>query len=128
MKVLFTFSALLITSMLSSCSGLFPSVGVLAPGSLVGYKMDAAGMEGSYHYEFFEDAIYRRIKIFPSGKQGPVKKGNWEWQRTSTDHAVLTLDQSLEVKLHFTTHDHANATIPSNTRLFPVEFSEPGEQ
>ena len=127
MKVFSAFSALVIVSIITSCGGIFPSAGVHAPRSIAGYDMDASGLKGSYHYNFSKDHTYRRVQIYPSGEKSPVEKGTWEWEKTSTDHAILTLDQSLEVKLHFTTHDHANATIPDSARLFPVEFSEPGE-
>lgn len=128
MKALLIFPVLIVLSMITSCSGIFPFAETRAPRSIVGYKMDASGMEGSYHYEFFEDQTYKRTKIFPSGKESPVEKGSWKWEKISNDLAVLTLDQSMVVKLHFTTSHHANATIPTSERLFPVDFTKHGEE
>jgi|GEM_PF-2304094 len=58
-----------------SCSGFFPSVGILTPPSLGGYAMDAAGLEGSYHFKFAENGIYQFVQTYPSSKRSPVKKG-----------------------------------------------------
>ncbi len=109
--------------LLGSC-GFFPAAGILAPPSLGGYEMHASGLEGSYHFEFAENGTYRRTQTYPSGKRSSVKKGTWTWQRSSLNDAVLTLDGETDVTLHFTTREHANATIPGSRRLFPVEFIE----
>lgn len=114
-----------LTFALGSC-GLFPSVGILAPATLEGYEMHASGLEGSYQFEFLDDGTYRQTQTHPSGRKSPVKKGTWIWNRSSTADATLTLDGETEVTLHFTTHEHANATIPGSPRLFPVEFNRSG--
>lgn len=128
MSIRMVIPLLCLTAFFPSCSGILPSVGILAPDSVVGHEMNASGLEGSYHFEFMEDGTYQRVQTFPSGKRSNVTKGTWQWQRDSPKNAILTLDDDMEVSLHFTTREHANASIPNNPRLFPVEFTDPGGQ
>ena len=110
---------------LVSCPGQLPSMGVLAPEKLAGYEMDATGMEGSYYYTFAADGSYSRVTTKPSGDKTKPYKGTWKWERTSIRTAKLTLDDQLVVSLHFTTREHANASVPTTQRLYPVEFTAP---
>lgn len=119
---LLTISPLLL---LASCPGQLPSIGILAPEDLSGYEMDATGMEGSYYYTFATDGTYSRVTTKPSGKKTPPAEGTWRWDRKSIRSGELTLDDDFVVTLHYTTREHANATIPTSERLYPVEFSAP---
>lgn len=121
LKLLAIFPLLL----LAACPGHLPSLGILAPEDLAGYEMDATGMEGSYYYVFQEDGTYSRITTKPSGVKTKPFEGTWKWDRKSIRSAELTLDDELVVTLHFTTREHANASIPTTERLYPVEFDAP---
>lgn len=127
MEKLLKLSALLSLLLLPSCPGTLPSIGILAPEDLSGYEMDAVGMEGSYHYTFAADRTYKRVTTKPSGVKTPPIRGTWAWDRKSARSAALTLDSDFTVSLDFTTRQHANATIPSSDRLYPVEFSSPAQ-
>lgn len=111
--------------LLAGCAGYLPGVGILAPSTLGGYEMDASGLKGSYDYRFAEDGTYQRETTLPSGLKSKPVSGTWEWTRLSTSQAVLTLDKELVVELKFTTHEHANAKLVDDERLYPVEFTAP---
>lgn len=122
---LLKFPTLLVSLLIASCAGMFPGVGILVPETVVGYEMDATGLEGSYYYEFAADGTYERETVLPSGERSVPKKGSWKWERKNPQDAVLTLDDSLVVSLNFTTDEHANATLAGSERLYPVEFTAP---
>ncbi|MEP2776314.1 MAG: hypothetical protein ABJQ29_05395 [Luteolibacter sp.] len=121
LKLLAIFPLLL----LAACPGQLPSIGILAPEDLAGYEMDATGMEGSYYYTFAADGTYSRVTTKPSGVTTKPVKGTWKWDRKSARSAELVFDNELTVNLNFTTREHANASIPTSDRLYPVEFTAP---
>ena len=125
MEKLFKLLAIFPLLFLAACPGQLPSMGVLAPDDLAGYEMDATGMEGSYYYTFAADGTYSRVTTKPSGVETEPYKGTWKWNRKSIRFAKLTLDDQLVVSLHFTTREHANASVPTTQRLYPVEFTAP---
>ncbi len=108
--------------LLSSCAARFPGVGILAPESIAGYRMDASGMKGSYIYDFLPNSTYQSQTTLPSKKRSPIQTGTWKWERTSPSEAILTLDNTLVVKLDYTTAKHANAKLAGEKRLYPVLF------
>ncbi len=113
---------------LFSCAGRLPGVGILAPSSLVGYTMDAGGMKGSYTYQFIDDRSYQRTTFLPSGAVKGPDSGKYIWDRHSESTATLSLDGGeVVVELDFTTHEHANAKLKGEPRLYPVEFRAPKE-
>lgn len=125
MEKLLKLLAILPLLLLAACPGQLPSIGILAPEDLAGYEMDATGLEGSYYYTFDADGTYTRITTKPSGVKTKPADGTWKWDRKSIRSAELTLDDELVVTLYFTTREHANASIPTTKRLYPVEFSAP---
>jgi hypothetical protein len=108
-----------------SCAGVLPGVGILAPKDLSGYEMDATGLKASYNYIFSENGTYIRTTTMPSGKNEKPQSGTWMWNRSSPSDATLTLDKSMVVSLKFSTRDHANASIPTDERLYAAEFIAP---
>ncbi|MDP4623512.1 MAG: DUF4923 family protein [Akkermansiaceae bacterium] len=125
MERLFKLLAIFPLLLLAACPGQLPSIGILAPEDLAGYEMDATGMEGSYYYTFSADGTYTRVTTRPSGVKTKPFEGTWKWDRKTVRSAELILDEELTVTLNFTTREHANASIPSSERLYPVEFSAP---
>lgn len=125
MEKLLKLLALFPLLLLAACPGQLPSIGILAPENIAGYDMDATGMEGSYCYSFASDGTYSRVTTKPSGLKTMPFQGTWNWDRKSTRSAELVLDDDLVVSLNFTTREHANATIPTSDRIYPVEFTAP---
>ena len=107
-----------------SCSGIMPGVGILAPASVSGYRMDFSDLDGTHEFLFAADGTYSEKCTPADVSQATAKSGNWKWTRQSPSTAVLILDGSKTVDLKFTTDDHANGTISGHSRLYAFEFTK----
>ncbi len=107
-----------------SCSGTLPGVGILAPASIAGYRMDYSDLHGIYRYSFSADGTYHAAIRHLSGSSETPRDGRWKWERKDYNAAVLVLDGSETLDLTFTTDDHANGTFQGDARPYAFEFTE----
>lgn len=101
-----------------------PGVGILAPESVSGYRMDYSDLHGIYTYRFLENGSFRAEIKYSNGNAEAPRNGKWIWERTDYNKAALTLDGSETLNLTFTTDDHANGTFAGDKRLYAFEFTE----
>ncbi len=101
-----------------------PGVGILAPASASGYRMDYSDLQGSYEYRFSEDGTYRADVRRARSSKETSRSGTWKWTRKSPSDAVLVLDGSETLSLNFTTDDHANGTFAGDSRIYAFEFEK----
>lgn len=106
-----------------SCSGIMPGVGILAPASIAGFKMDYSDLHGTYEYTFSADGTYHADIRHSSGPKETPRNGKWIWERKTARDAVLVLDASETLTLRFTTHDHANGTFDGDVRPYAFDFT-----
>ncbi len=111
-------------AIICSCSGVLPGVGILAPASVAGYRMDFSDLEGTHEYRFAADGTYTEKCTPADVSQATTEAGEWKWTRSSPSDATLTLDENKIVNLKFTTDDHANGTFSGQKRLYAFEFTE----
>lgn len=119
--VLFAMASVLVVS---SCSGILPGVGILAPADLSAHRIDYSDLSATYEYVFSSDGSYLAKTRKSGDARQSLSRGTWKWERTNYDQATLVLDQSMTFKFMFTTDDHANGTINGKPRLYPFEFTK----
>ncbi len=123
MKTTFFLATIFPATIVCSCSGIMPGVGILAPKSISGYRMDFSDLEGTHEYRFSKNGTYAE-KCTPEGtSKSTVKSGQWKWTKNRPSRAILTLDDSETLRLTFTTDDHANGLFDGDDRIYAFEFS-----